>query len=338
MVTANQARQALANTVAALNASFDAGGNANAPTIAGASGLPARAAEKLRRARADREDAHVLYLRASDAERDARQALNSAQNIARQQLQVPGGFVIDGGVVSRPQSGTHDERTTLAMAPVEKAELALKAATADRERAVERYASFAFVATVDDWLSRFGGLGDLREVEIETPAVKGDPLSAILSIRAKIAKLNDELVKVREASAPAEILRSQAYAEIDKVADAGALKIHPRSRSGTPLGLAEKMHIRTAPTGALIGNAGTDVLIWLLRDQFKAEADRMIAELNLDGALSEDEQDAATRQIAQDRLALERQEEAIIMAAEASGRPTARRADLDPRAFLGVDA
>jgi len=338
VVTANQARQSLANTVASLNASFDAGGNANAPMIGGASGLPAAAAEKLRRARADREDAHVLYLRASDAERDARQALNSAQNIARQQLQAPGGFVIDGGVVARTQLGTRDERTTLAMAPVEKAELALKAAMADRERAAERYNSFAFVSTVNDWLSRFGDLGNLREVEVETPTVKGDPLSAILSIRAKIAKLNDDLVKVEEAPTPAEILRAQAHAEIDDVAAASALRIHRCSRSGTPLGLAEKMHIRTAPSGALIGTAGTGVLIWLLRDQFKAEADLMIAELNLEGALSEDEQEALTRQITQDRLTLERQEEALLVAAEIGGWPIPRRSDLDPRAFLGVEA
>ncbi|MCM0752936.1 hypothetical protein DEA98_22905 [Brucella pseudogrignonensis] len=233
---------------------------------------------------------------------------------------------------------TQDERTALAMAPVNKAELAVEAAMADRERAADRYASFAFVATVDDWLSRFGDLGNLREVEVETPTVKGDPLSAILSIRAKVAKLTDDLVRVAEAATPAETLRSQAHAEIDRVAAAGALNIHPQSRSGTPLGLSEKMHIRTAPSGALIGNAGTDVMIWLLRDQLKAEVDRMIAELNFDGAMSAAEQEAATRQIAKDRLALERQEEALVAAAEVSGRPTARRADLDPRAFLGVDA
>lgn len=338
MSIANQARQALSNAVSSLNASFDADDGIHPHRIAGSSGLSEKATEKLRRAKAARDDAHVLYLRASDAERDARQVLNNAQNIARQQLQAPSGYVIDGGVIARPQSETPDARNARVMGPVERAELALKAAVADRERAEAKSNSFVFVSGVEEWLERFGGLGRFRDVETIAPVIKGDPLAAIQSIRSKIAKLTDELAKVDAAPTPAEVLRSQAYAEIDAVAAEGALSIHPRSRSGTPLRLSDKMFIRTAPSGGLIGSAGSDVLVWLLRDQLKSEVDNLIADLNLEGALSVDEQDAAARQIATARLALERQEEAVIEAGEIDGRLIARRNDVDPRAFLNIEA
>jgi hypothetical protein len=46
----------LSDTVANLNAAFDASGGIHSSALAGSTGLPDMAAEKLRRARADRED------------------------------------------------------------------------------------------------------------------------------------------------------------------------------------------------------------------------------------------------------------------------------------------
>lgn len=50
------------------------------------------AAEKLRRARTDRENAHILYLRALDVEREARTDLLGAQSVANRQLEAPRGY------------------------------------------------------------------------------------------------------------------------------------------------------------------------------------------------------------------------------------------------------
>ncbi|UCA46158.1 hypothetical protein [Pseudochrobactrum sp. XF203] len=331
-----KARQVLSDTVANLNAAFDASAGINSSAVAGSTGLPDMAAEKLRRARADREDAHILYLRASDAEREARTDLLGAQSVANRQLEAPRGYSFDAGTVAKPAAD--DKLTARIMAPVHKAESALKAAVSDKERAAKRYSSYDYVPEVEEWLSRFGGHGSFKEVESITPRVKSDIYAAVLSIRSEIAKLTEEIAHIEAAPTPAEVLRAQAYAEIDNVAEQGALTIHPQSRSGSPLRLSEKLLLRTGNNGAIIGDAGSDIWAWLLRDQLKAKVDQMIADLDLSGAMTVDEQDAATRTIAHKRLELERQEEALIVSAEVSGRPVTRRVDLDPRAFLGIDA
>ncbi len=332
MRIANTARQALTDTVSALNAALDI--NYNAPI--GSPELPANAAEKLRRACADREDAHALYLRASDAEREARTAVFKAKGIADRQLEAPRGHSFDTGIVAKPPADENE--TARIMVPVHKAESVLKAALADKERAAERYSSYDYVPVVDEWLARFGGRGSFQEVEIITPSVKGDIYAAVLSIRSEITKLTKEIAQIEAAPTPSEVLRAQAYAEIDKLAEHDSLNIHPQSRSGTPLRLGERTSIRALPSGSLIGNAGSSIWAWLLRDELKAKVDQMIADLDLNGAMTVDEQDAATRTIAHERLELERQEEALIVAAVANGRSITRRVDIDPRAFLGIEA
>jgi hypothetical protein len=90
------------------------------------------------------------------------------------------------------------------------------------------------------------------------------------------------------------------------VAEQGALTIHLQSRSGTPLRLKEKTLLRTGNNGAIIGDAGSDIWAWLLRDQLKAKVDQMIVDLDLSGAMTADEQHTATRAIAHKRRELER--------------------------------
>jgi hypothetical protein len=98
------------------------------------------------------------------------------------------------------------------MAPVHKAESALKAAASDKERAAERYSSYDYVPVVEEWLSRFGGHGSFQEVETIAPTVKGDIYAAVLSILSEIAKLTEEIAQIEAAPTPAEVLRAQVYA------------------------------------------------------------------------------------------------------------------------------
>lgn len=321
-----------------LNASTDT--NVPHGRIGEAGGLPERSLEKLLRAEADREAAQVLFWKASDAERAARQALGQAESLAKTQFDAPftyPGTVAAVGAISGPRHDdeSRDERTTRIAVPVEQAKKALERAIAERRRAEERLASFDFVPAVNDWLARFGSLGGFREVQTEVPVFKGDALAEIEKIRRKIAGLEARFAEVEAAPVPVETLKRQVFAEIDAIAARGELKIHPSSRSGEPLGLSGRMHIR-AQGGAIVGDGGTSVLFWLLRSEMKAAAITLLSKLPQDGALTEAEREAAFREIAAQRLALERQEESLIEIAEAGGRTITRRADLDPRAFLCV--
>ena len=322
-----------------LNASTDT--NVPHGRIGEAGGLPERSLEKLLRAEADREAAQVLFWKASDAERAARQALGQAESLAKTQFDAPfayPGTVAAVGAISGPRHDdeSRDERTTRIAAPVEQAKKALERAVAERRRAEERLAAFDFVPAVTDWWTRFGSLGGFREVQTEVPVFKGDALAEIEKIRRKIAGLEARFAEVEAAPVPVETLKRQVFAEIDAIAARGELKIHPSSRSGEPLGLSGRMHIRATQGGAIVGDGGTSVLFWLLRSEMKAAAITLLSKLPQDGALTEAEREQAFHQIAEQRLELERQEEALIELAESQGRTIARRADLDARAYLGI--
>lgn len=126
------------------------------------------------------------------------------------------------------------------------------------------------------------------------------------------------------------------HAEVAAEAAKGAPAIDRRRRDNAPVRLAQHLMIASARSGSLIGDGGAALWCWLHHDEIIA---RLIALVPPDtpDALTDTERDQKLAELARERLALERIEEALIRQAEAEGRVVARRPDADPRAILGVE-
>ncbi len=305
------------------------------------SALPTTSLEKLERFRSERRAAYAAYIDASDSEREARHEFQRQEGFAhRAQEQFQGyGFSFEGQSHSSHES--KEERIARINAPVERARRALQIASDARERAGKRHDEFAFLSAVEDWLNRapFNDSADL--VVVDPSRLKGNPVIAITRIRSELASLDKRLSVVELATVPVNALKEQAFAEIDAVAEKGRLSINTRSRGGAPLRLADNLRINVVPHGssvALFGNAGAHFFTWLLRDELKSKVATMIDDLALGDGLSDDAREVEFRTIAAERLDLERLEEAYIVSAEANGQTIPRRHDVDPRAFLEIEA
>lgn len=309
--------------------------------------LPTQAREKLERLIADRDAAYHAYTAASDRAMEIRTELGRLKGIVQHQL-ANAGFVSPEAhpalAIAAQRKAMQDAPTTIKMAmkPVEAAERRLQLAEEARERAAARMNNFAFLDAVATWLNRTATLGgQFRAATFEKPKVS-DPIAEIGKVRKQIDALADRWAEVEAAPVPAVVLKSRAFSEIDGIADAGAPRLTEHNRSHEPLSLAHKLAVNTragtdGKTG-IIGDAGASFLVWLMRDELKEKIGKMIDGLNFAGALSDDEREKAFAELSEERLALERTEEALIVLAEAEGRTIARRHDADPRAILGIVA
>ncbi len=298
--------------------------------------LPATSRLKLERLISDRDAARAAYRAASDREQEARIEFGRVSGLAQRQKEAGQGFSLSfqGG----EQKADAEARTD---APVEAAKRALQVAVDARVRAAERQNAFGFLENVETWLRRTATPGaSFREAKIDPALVKvrGDIVAEVAKARARIAEIEEAFAAAENAPTPAADLKARAFAEIDRIADAGALKVHPASRSAEPLGLARKLALGTGNGGSIVGTGGTDIFVWLLRDQMKAAIASQIDQFPASGALSDDDREKAFADLSAQRLELERIEESLIATAEVDGRAIARRADADPRAVLGIEA
>jgi len=301
--------------------------------------LPAASRLKLERLISDRAAAYAAYRAASDREQEARVELGRVSGLAQRQREARQGFSLSfQGGEQKEDAADAEARID---APVEAAKRAVQVAVDARERAAERQSAFAFLEGVETWLRRTATPGaSFREAKIDpgTVKVKGEIAAEVAKIRSRIERIEADFAKAEGAPTPAADLKARAFAEIDRIADAGALKVHPASRSAEPLGLARKLALGTGNGGSIVGTGGADIFVWLLRDQLKAAVASQIDALPQENALSDDAREAEFRTIAAERLELERLEEAFITLAEANGQTITRRYDLDPRAFLEIEA
>src|SRR5690606_27764090 len=92
-------------------------------------------------------------------------------------------------------------------------------------------------------------------------------------IRREIESLDAQWKAVESAPAPSDDLLARCIAEIDALAERGALRIDPRSRGPAPLRLDETLRIGAVPVpgdGGLsfmpIGSGLGPTLVWLCRE------------------------------------------------------------------------
>jgi len=300
--------------------------------------LPAASLEKLERFRSERRAAYAAYIDASDNEQEARFEFQRREGFAHRAQEQFQGLTLSFEGQSHSSHESKEERIARINAPVERARRALQIASDARERADKRHDEFAFLSAVEDWLNRTPFNDNANLVAVDPSRLKGNPLTAISRIRSELASLDKRLSSVELAYTPADVLKDRAFAEIDGIADAGALTVHPASRSARPLDLARKFALGTVNGGTIVGTGGAEVLVWLLRDQMKAAVSALIDTFPQENAMSDDAREAEFRTIAAERLDLERLEEAFITQAEANGQTIPRRYNLDPRAFLEIEA
>lgn len=305
------------------------------------SALPAASLDKLERFRSERRAAYAAYTDASSSEQEARLEFQRQEGYARRAQEQFQGSVVSFEGQSHSSHESKGGRLARFNAPVERARRTLQIALDARERASKRQDEFGFLETVEDWLNRTPLDENLDLVAVDPSRLKGNPLVAVSKIRSELASLDKRLSVVELATVPVNALKEQAFAEIDAVAEKGRLSINTRSRGGAPLRLADNLRINVVPHGssvALFGDAGAHFFTWLLRDELKSKVATMIDDLGLGDGLSDDAREAEFRTIAAERLDLERLEEAFITQAEANGQTIPRRHDVDPRAFLEIEA
>jgi len=308
--------------------------------------LPVASRLKLERFANDRAAARAVYLNASDRMQEAIAALGEATGQETSQRANNTGIHVSPRA-SAPISGPHhdwespEDLESRISAPVKAARRTLQLATDARDRAEEQLRAFDFVGSIETWLRRTASPGasfrEARPIDLKITA-RTDLVAEVAKVRSQVAALDEKFAAIENAPVPANDLKARAFAEVDRIAAAGALKVHPASRSAEPLGLARKLALGTGSGGSIVGTGGTDIFVWLLRDQMKAAIASQIDQFPASGALSDDEREQAFRQIAEQRLELERIEELLIGTAETDSRYIARRADADPRAVLGIEA
>lgn len=300
--------------------------------------LPAQSQDKLARFVSDRSAAHAVYRDASDAAMDARQDAGRAKAEAKNRQETerwtgpPG---VETGVMARripaPDAAT-------AQAPVDAAERRLQLATEALSRAAERQSAFDFVEGVVTWL-RQAHLESGQVFELADP-VTPPKAATVASIRAELEALEKRWGQIEQAPVPIQVLRTHAIAEIDDIAARGALTLSARNRTTTPLNLARQLSLGviTGATGTtnVVGTAGGPLFVHLMRDRLVEQVDTLLAALPQDGALTDDQRDAALAELLDQRLMLERLEECLVERAERAGQAVARRADADPRSLLGI--
>jgi len=307
--------------------------------------LPAAARLKLERLASDRDAAHAAYRAASDREQEARAELGRVSGLAQRQKVARQGFSLSfQGGEQKEDAADAEARID---APVEAAKRALQVAVDARDRAAERQAAFAFLEGVETWLRRTATPGvSFREAKIDPALVKvrGDIAAEVAKVRAGIERIEADFAKVEAAPAPAADLKARAFAEIDAIADAGKPTVYTTTRGSSPINLKRQLELSAHATGgdasgvSIRGNAGANFFVWLMRDEIRQRIGAMIDAAPQAGVMSDDQREKAFASLAAQRLELERAEECLIATAEADGRTIARRTDLDPRAFLGIEA
>lgn len=320
--------------------------------------LPSPSRAKLEALLIEQKAARAVYVDASDTERQLWQEAGLAEARAREKLnaapgisQHPGAAVAEARKLARKlateagraEREAHEARI---LEPAKAARHRHRLAVTAKDRAAARQDEFALLETIESWLTRSARLGggSFTHFAPKLPRIK-DASAEVAKLRDELEKLEEAWQQVEAAPVPPEILHRQALAEIDAIADAAALKIAPTDRTGTPLHLARaiqigQMPIRQAgadqPHMALVGKAGAPLFVHLLRDQLYAQVERLVTELPEEGALDDVQREARFAEIAEQRLELERQEEAVIVAAEAAGYRIPRRREADPRAVLEI--
>lgn len=300
--------------------------------------LPPESLAKLRRIEAAAEDAWALcsasFERLDDAQSDWMRAANRLATLER-------------------DTRIGEESLAPARSKAEAARETLDRLRAEHDR---RVAASQPIKSLNFELGRYVEriLPSVAVIEpaapVAAPALrKGENyLDAVSAQRSKLEKLRDDLAAVESATLPADEAKKIARRQIAELAEKGRPNVLQLIEGRREFSFAK--HFVGAPfaygaDGQIVGRAGRNgyepdsiaLLAWLFEPQLVAAVEKEIDSAADPSSALSDEQIAKKRgQLRAAILLAEREEEALIEAAEAAGIAIARRLDSDPRAVLGL--
>lgn len=175
-------------------------------------------------------------------------------------------------------------------------------------------------------------------VEVKPPIIGRESLA---TVRQKLATLDEQINQTERAPAPAGELLALTLASLDVMARLGEPSVSTGARFGDPLGLEDRLKfVSLAPVrdGVALGSlvpTSAQFLAWALEDVLKDRITKLIGTTSRPGAIDTQTRETKLRDLAKQKLELERTEEALICAAENDGF-IPRRQDADIRAVLMV--
>jgi hypothetical protein len=256
-------------------------------------------------------------------------------------------------VLRRPGISLDDNSTADAKAKDVAARAELKRLQAQHEARQEAGQPVReLCARLQDYLDRT--LSHLDVIESAPPIAaptlkKGQSWGeAVADARARLDKFHDDLTAVTNATLPADVAKEKARAQVAALAAKGRPNvlelIEGRERFSFSQIYSGAEFVRD-PTGAVVGTSGRAgykfnpeaTLAWLFEREI---ADAVCRAIDQDAdpasALTDEQIAKKTGQLTVAILQTEREEEALIAAAESAGVSIARRTDCDPRAVLGL--
>lgn len=238
-------------------------------------------------------------------------------------------------------------------------ERAKKAIAAQAERIAEttaRYerqsaawnAAARLVRTVKEWLDQHADSPVAPWSQSPPRTGKGETaVGAVDRCRTRLAELRAEAARIEAAPLPSSDAKAAVRAYVEALAargrpdvrgmlSAASGKPHFANLPGVPVPSLEFGTLAPVALGGIV-NDGLALLAWTQPDLLIASLDDEIDKVADDArAMTAADQAAARADVARQMLAVERDEEAFLRMAVATGFPLDRRADVDPRAVLMV--
>lgn len=173
------------------------------------------------------------------------------------------------------------------------------------------------------------------------PKAGETPADQVARLRARLDELRLNLRLVDAAPLPLAIVKTMAREKIERLAERGRPNVTTAAEGRREFEFAS-ISIESFGSFGRIGQRVFDAeatFAWLHRAELLAAIDREIDACGVDdGALDDEARAAAREKILADMLECERDEEAVISEAGASGVRIDRRRDADPRAVLNLRA
>ncbi len=268
--------------------------------------LPAESRAKAAMLDYQRQAAHAAFKDAADRLEDASRGRDAME------------LQISSKIAATPADRRYPDEIEALLAPLKIIDADLAGLKAEVGRADRAYQNFDFV---HDAARSIGDRGRALKHK-PLPGTKGDPRKIVDEARVKIEEIQQKIMEVELAPAPAAAVRDQIIAEVDKLANQGRPSIDARS-----------VH----SIGQAIGRAVATPAFAIF-----AARDAIIASLTADlvdapGAMTDAEKADAIAKLEAERFLAERQEEAAIVAAAEGGTTIIRRRGVSAAAILELE-
>jgi hypothetical protein len=215
----------------------------------------------------------------------------------------------------------------------------------DKERTAAWQAASQALAACEEWFKngRPGGTA-LEDFEGPKPTLNKNEnlLDGIERHRRRVRELKADLHRIASAPFPSAHAKQRAREQIEALAMQGAPSVSALVELDGKIEF-QTQRVRSEVHGeqrALAFHEAVDVVglfAWLHRDALIAALDREITSEADDGAaLTHEQRQRAEAEVMGDLLDIERQETALVFAAQAQGLQIEHRADINPVALLGL--